>query len=144
MLNFERRSGRLQSRTRRESPAYGCVAAKPSSKITLKISFESSFALKPPSQSCCETCISPTSFESIYFLSTVGKMMSIRAISRAIPRSVFRSRAPALRPLSSISRPSLLQKFYKPAPVQQTYPAFSTSFTRREPAGDCGIYQFPI
>lgn len=144
MLNFERRSGRLQSRTRRESPAILGCGCKAKLENHAKNKLREFFCTRASiTIFVVKTCISPTSFESIYFLSTVGKMMSIRAISRAIPRSVFRSHVSALR-LSSISRPSLLQKFYKPAPVQQTYPAFSTSFTRREPAGDCGIYQFPI
>lgn len=125
------------------------VAAKAKiEKNYAKNEFPELAALQSASQACSHLENSyflflPSSlFDPIYFLSAVDKMMSIRAISRAIPRSVFRSPVSALRPLSSISRPSLLRTFYKPPP-QQTYPAFSTSSIRREPAGDCEMYQLP-
>jgi hypothetical protein len=65
------------------------------------------------------------------------KMLSLRCVARAVPRSVFRASAStSLRPLSTISKPSFLQSSWRPA-QGRSFPAFSTSLPRREPAGEC-------
>lgn len=61
-------------------------------------------------------------------------MLSLRALTRAVPKTLFhRSSA---RCLSSVSRPALYRPVWQPA-TRITYPAFSTSSARREPAGEC-------
>ena len=62
------------------------------------------------------------------------KMLSLRMLTWALPKAV--PRLPAVRCLSSIS------KFAPPRPqwqqaMKSSYPAFSTTVARREPAGQC-------
>ncbi|KAL1979234.1 hypothetical protein VTN96DRAFT_6418 [Rasamsonia emersonii] len=67
-------------------------------------------------------------------------MLSLRAFTRAAPRTFSRSLStaarPAARPLSAaIQRPSLLASTQKSI-AKQAYPAFSTARILREPAGE--------
>ena len=66
---------------------------------------------------------------------TLSRMLSIRALSRSIPRVVTRSCVSAFRPLSTVSRPSFQPSAWKS--VQRiTHPAFSTTSSSREAAGE--------
>ncbi|KAK5043637.1 hypothetical protein LTR84_011351 [Exophiala bonariae] len=60
-------------------------------------------------------------------------MLSLRALSRALPKTLF-NKSP-VRCLSSVSRTAFYRPVWQPA-TRTTYPAFSTSCARREPAGE--------
>ncbi|EXJ88829.1 hypothetical protein A1O3_01893 [Capronia epimyces CBS 606.96] len=60
-------------------------------------------------------------------------MSPFRMLSRALPRLALRQ--PAVRSASSISRLAARRPLWQPA-VRSSYPAFSTSIGRREPAGE--------
>ncbi|KAJ9196895.1 hypothetical protein DTO166G4_5343 [Paecilomyces variotii] len=66
-------------------------------------------------------------------------MLSLRAFSRSVPRTFSRSVAlssrSAVRPLSTIQKPSFLQSSWKQL-ARPSYPAFSTARILREPAGE--------
>ncbi|KAL1859396.1 Mitochondrial acidic protein mam33 [Paecilomyces lecythidis] len=66
-------------------------------------------------------------------------MLSLRAFSRSVPRTFSRSVAlssrSAVRPLSTIQKPSFLQSSWKQL-ARPSYPAFSTARVLREPAGE--------
>jgi hypothetical protein len=72
------------------------------------------------------------------FLSALFKMFSIRAFSRALPKSTFRPLSSSLRTLSTATRPSFLQSTWKPARIP-AYSSFSTSSYRREATSDCEL-----
>ncbi|KIY03277.1 uncharacterized protein Z520_01744 [Fonsecaea multimorphosa CBS 102226] len=59
-------------------------------------------------------------------------MLSFRMLSRALPKSSLRQ--PAVRSLSSITRFAVRRPQWQAA-MKPSYPAFSTSIVRREPAG---------
>lgn len=61
-------------------------------------------------------------------------MMSLRALSRAVPKSSYRQFSS--RSLSTVQRPSLFQTSLRAAVIKPTtYRAFTTSPFRYEPAG---------
>ncbi|KAL2218474.1 regulatory protein SUAPRGA1 [Thermoascus aurantiacus ATCC 26904] len=67
-------------------------------------------------------------------------MLSVRAFTRSVPRTLSRSsalapRTAAFRPLSTVQRSGLLQSSWKQA-ARPSYPAFSTARILREPAGE--------
>lgn len=61
-------------------------------------------------------------------------MLSLRALTRAVPRTLFQRST--VRCLSSVSRTPFYRPVWQPA-TKISYPAFSTSCSRREPAGEC-------
>ncbi|KAK2759829.1 hypothetical protein FQN54_002563 [Arachnomyces sp. PD_36] len=67
-------------------------------------------------------------------------MLSLRAFTRSVPRTISRSfAAPStVRPLSTIPKPSFLQSSWKLA-SRPSYAAFSTSRARYEPAGQVDV-----
>jgi len=64
-------------------------------------------------------------------------MLSLRALTRVAPRTLFQRST--VRCLSSVSRTPFYRPVWQPA-TKISYPAFSTSCSRREPAGECKTY----